>query len=277
MRIAREFQNSPVVQMARDLEESPLMRMAREFQNSPVVQMTRDLEESPLMRMTREFQNSLVVQIMRDPQESPIIRVLSGPEFSSFMHALPRLSGTSFDPELIRQAGTIVQQAGYQQQAGQEKVPEELAAVEEELGRLGQSSFDFYSLSEKGRHALAWLFYWIVLPFLINIATTMALEQFSEKVAVSEGITTRHGAKKLARCGNELERKVFAGCRVVTGYGLRLRDGPSMKAKIMTSLPLGKLIVVLDSSDRAWLHVEVDFEDDRIEGWVARRYTTRFR
>ncbi|MCG6659622.1 SH3 domain-containing protein [Halomonas campisalis] len=193
------------------------------------------------------------------------------------MGALPRLTGTPFDPELIRQAVAIAQHAGYREKTGHAEIPEELAAVEAELNRLGQGGLDFSSLSESGRRALAWLFYWIVLPFLMNMAAAMALERFSERAAVSEGVTTPHGAKMLARCSNELEREIFAGCRVVTGDGLRLRAGPSMKAKVMTNLPLGKIIVVLDSSERAWLLVEVDIEGDRIEGWVARRYTTKFR
>ncbi|PAU78384.1 SH3 domain-containing protein [Halomonas salipaludis] len=277
MRMAREYQDSPAVQMARDFQESPLMRMAREFQGSPAVQMARDLQESPLMRMAREFHGSPAVQMARDFQDSPVTRALSGLEFSSLMDALPRLTGTPFDPELIHQAVAIAQQAGYRQQTGQQKVPEELAAVEAELNHLCQGGLDFSSLSENGRRALVWLFYWIVLPFLMNIAATMALEQYSERAVVSEGVTTPHGAKRLARCKSQLERGIFAGCRIVTGEGLRLRTGPSMKSQVMTNLPLGKIIVVLDSSERAWLLVEVEIEGDRVEGWVSRRYTTKFR
>jgi hypothetical protein len=116
-----------------------------------------------------------------------------------------------------------------------------------------------------------------VLPFLLNLAANIALERFNEKSTVAENITTSREAKRLARCDNGLEREIFAGCCVVVGSGLRLRTGPSMKTEIISTVPLGKLIMILDSSERAWLNVEVDLEGDLIEGWVARRYTTPFR
>ncbi|WP_193091607.1 SH3 domain-containing protein [Halomonas colorata] len=277
MSIAREFQGSTADQVARELHGSSVMSIAREFQGSTAAQVACELQESPLIRMAREFQGSTAFQIARDLQDFSVMQGLLGLESSSLMGALPRLTGMPFDPALISQAVAIAQHAGNRQQLDHEEASQELAAVEDELKRLGQGRLDFFSLSESGRRTLVWLFYWIVLPFLMNIAATMALERFSERTILSESVTTPREAKKLARCSSELEKEIFAGCRVVTGGSLRLRSGPSMKAEVMANLPLGKLIVVLDSSERAWLLVEVDIEDERIEGWVSRRYTTKFR
>ncbi len=41
-----------------------------------------------------------------------------------------------------------------------------------------------------------------------------------------------------------LVQEEFAGCRMMTGTGLRLRAEPGMKSEIITTLPLGKLIIV---------------------------------
>ncbi|WP_456269100.1 SH3 domain-containing protein [Kushneria sp. AK178] len=276
IRMARELQDSPAMRAVRDLE-SPLMRLVREFQDSPTMRAVRDLQESPLMRSVREFQDSSAMGAMRELQDSPITRALRGLESSSLMASLTRLSGTPFDSELIHQAVAIAHYAGHQGQSSYEDVPEELAAADAELNCLSDDNFDFSSLSEGGRRALLWLFYWIVLPFLVNMAAAAAWEQFEERAAVGGDVTTPHEAKRLAQCGNELEREIFAGCRVVTGGELRLRAAPGMKAQIITNLPLGKLLVILDSSERAWLLVEVDIEGELIEGWVARRYTTQFR
>ncbi|MDO0947110.1 SH3 domain-containing protein [Chromohalobacter israelensis] len=251
--------------------------MARELQDSLVIRAVRDLHESPLMRSVRELQSYSAMGVLRELKDSPITRALRGLESSSLMASLMRLSGTPFESELIHQAVTIAHYAGHQGQSSHEGLPEELVAADAELNRLSDDNFDFSSLSESGRRALLWLFYWIILPFLVNIAAVAAWERFNERAAVGAGVTTPHEAKRLAQCGNGLEREIFAGCRVVTGGGLRFRAAPGMKAQVITNLPLGKLLVILDSSERAWLLVEVGIEGELIEGWVARRYTTQFR
>jgi len=50
-----------------------------------------------------------------------------------------------------------------------------------------------------------------------------------------------------------------------------------MKSEIITSLPIGSLVEVLDSSNRSWLLVEVEVNGELEQGWVFRRYTTYFK
>lgn len=273
----RELQNSATVQAARDLHNSATMRAMREIQGLTAMQLHQELQDSPVMRMMQQLQDSPVAAMARDLRDSPFINALRDLESSTLLSALPRLTGTPFDPELIGHAVAIAHRAGYEHQITDEVLQAEIATVEDELKSLGNEPLDFTSLSENARTVVLWLFYHIVLPFLVGIGANIALERFNEKSAVADNITTSREAKRLARCDNGLEREIFAGCRVVIGSGLRLRAGPSMKTEIITTLPLGKLIMILDSSERAWLHVEVDLEGDLIDGWVARRYTTPFR
>lgn len=314
LQLAREFQDSTVMQAVRDLYNSPTMRLASEFadsqmmqgirelQHSTSVQAALDLHDSAMMSSIRELQNSTATQLYKDTLDSPMMRTmqgledfpalalvrelqdssianaLRGLEASSLMPALNRLTGTPFDSELIQRAVAFAHCSDYEHPRVDEALYAEFATVEAELNSFGnEAPLDFTSLSESARTAVLWLFYHMVLPFLMSIAASLALERFNEKAATTEKVTTSREIKKLARCDSELEREIFAGCRVVTGNGLRLRAGPGMKAEIITALPLGKVVVVLDSSERAWLRVEVDLEGDLIEGWVARRYTTPFR
>ena len=265
------------MRMARELQGSSMARAMQELQNSSAMQMARELQGSSIMRAVQELQNSSAMQMAQEIDDTPIMRALRGLELSSLMPALSRLTGTPFNPDLINQAVTLAHYAGQRGQPSQEDLPKELAAVEAELNGLGDGSLDFTSLSENARSALLWLLLYLVLPFLMSLASGVALERFNERAAVSENVSTPREAKRLARCNDGLEKDIFAGCRVVTGSRLRLRDGASMKAQVITNLPLGKLIVVLDSYERAWLHVEVEIDDNLIQGWVARRYTTHFR
>jgi hypothetical protein len=274
----RELQYSSSVKAALDLHDSAMMRSIRELQCSTALDLFKDVHDFPMMRVMQGLEDFPALAMVQELQDSPIANALRGLETSSLLPALTRLTGTPFDPELIHRALAIAQRAGYEYQTADEGLHAELATVEAELNSFGnEAPLDFTLLSESARTVVLWIFYHMVLPFLMSIAASMALEKFNEKATVTETVTTSREAKKLARCGNGLEREIFAGCRVVIGSGLRLRSGPGMKTEIITTLPLGKLVMILDSSERAWLHVEVDLEGDVIEGWVARRYTTRFR
>jgi hypothetical protein len=273
----RELEDSPLMRSMREFQDSPAMRAMRELEDSPLMRSMREFQDSPAMRAMREFENSPVMLSIREFQNAPIIRALRGLQSSPLLDSLTRLSGAPFDPELVRQAAVVAEQLGQRWQREQEGVPEELAATEQELERLGDGTLDFQALSESGRRSIVWFFCQVVLPFLISVAASLVVQHFHEKAVVGERVTTPKEARKLAKCSNNLEKEIFAGCRVVTGDGLRLRARPSIKASVITYLPLGKVVVVLDCSERRWLLVEADVDGDLVEGWVSRRYTTPFR
>ena len=50
-----------------------------------------------------------------------------------------------------------------------------------------------------------------------------------------------------------------------------------MKSEIITALPIGSLVEVIDKSHRSWLLVEVEIDGVLEQGWVSRRYTAYFK
>lgn len=301
MRAARDLLNTPAMQVSRELANSAGILGIQEFQNQAAgqaalalqdfapkksilelqsltsLQRYQDLQDSSVTRILQDLQGDSILARVKELQNSSIASALRGMDVKSLIPVLTGLKGSPFDPELINEAVTLAHRAGYGYGTTDDLLQAEFATVAAEINSSGNEALDFRSLSESARKVVLWLFYFIVLPFLVNAATTIALERFNEKVAATAEVTTPREAKRLAKCDSSLDREIFAGCRVVTGMGLRLRTEPGMKSEIITTLPLGKLVVVLDSSERAWLHVEVDLDGDLIEGWVARRYTTSFK
>jgi hypothetical protein len=271
------FRISPTVREALELHESEIKRSVSEIQGLTAMQLHQDIPDFPVKHFMQGIQDASAIKIARDIQNSPVLDALRELESSTLIPALTRLTRTPFDPELIDQAVAIAHRAENEYQTTDEVSHSELATIESELNSFANETLNFTSLSEHARTVVLWLFYRLVLPFLMGIAAGITLDRYYEKSNVTEKITTSREAKKLARCDSGLDRQIFAGCRVVTGSGLRLRTEPGMKSEVITTLPLGKLITVLDSSERAWLHVEVDLNGELIEGWVARRYTTPFR
>lgn len=301
MRAARDLLNSTAMQVSRELANSAGMLGIQEFQNQTAgqaalalqdfatkesilelqsfasLQRYQDLQDSSVTRILQDLQGDSVLARLKELQDSSIANALRGMDVKSLIPVLTGLKGSPFDPEFINEAVTFAHRAGYGYGTSDDLLQAEFATVVAEINSSGNEVLDFRSLSESARKVVLWLFYFIVLPFLVNAAASIALERFNEKVAATAEVTTSREAKRLARCDTSLDREIFAGCRVVTGTRLRLRTEPGMKSEIITTLPLGKLVVVLDSSERAWLNVEVDLDGGVIEGWVARRYTTTFK
>ena len=50
-----------------------------------------------------------------------------------------------------------------------------------------------------------------------------------------------------------------------------------MKSEIITILPVGTLVEIIDKSDRSWLLVEVEIDGVLEQGWISRRYTAYFK
>ncbi|MGQ4005173.1 SH3 domain-containing protein [Francisellaceae bacterium CB300] len=85
-------------------------------------------------------------------------------------------------------------------------------------------------------------------------------------------------AKKITRNHNDaFNKQALKDYRITKVDSLNFRYKPSVKSDVITTLPLGTLTYVIDKSNRSWLFVEVDIDGDLIQGWISRRYTSRFR
>ena len=50
-----------------------------------------------------------------------------------------------------------------------------------------------------------------------------------------------------------------------------------MKSDVVGFLPLGTVVDVIDKSNRSWLLVEVEIEEEMIVGWIGRAHTKYFK
>jgi hypothetical protein len=124
---------------------------------------------------------------------------------------------------------------------------------------------------------------WIILNLLISIISAYLYDQIKpliyNQVEISApDITTSRQAKSFARNPRvNYPSKSLIDIRITTGHGVNLREKPCMKGSIIRELPIGKLIDVLDRSNRTWLLVGLEIDGEYQEGWVSRRYTATFK
>jgi len=152
---------------------------------------------------------------------------------------------------------------------------ESLLELDSQLANEVGAETDFNNLSDKTRQILLYLYHFYILPILIGCLLIANQDLIREKL---ELVKTPAEAKSFARALNaNIDREALRYFRVTTANSLNLRETPSMQSDIITTLPVGSLIEVLDKSRRSWLLVEIELDGELEQGWVARRYTAYFK
>lgn len=110
------------------------------------------------------------------------------------------------------------------------------------------------------------LFYAIVGAFIQPI--------IEDKIyGVGKAVTETDIKRIVKECIQEERYYKYDNYRIVTCMGLRLRIEPSMKARIIETLELGKIVKVI-KKNKNWSFVEVGLRDhsEAVYGWVNTRY-----
>lgn len=149
------------------------------------------------------------------------------------------------------------------------------AAIKSEL----TTTKDFKNLAPKTKSIIHLMLFTIFLNLLSNYIYDQAKILMARDIEeISPPNPTPEKARKFSRNpGKNIRADSLQDVRIVIGSGLNLRESPSISAKVILELPVGKLLDVLDRSNRTWLYVGVTIDGEYLEGWVSRRYTTTFK
>jgi hypothetical protein len=120
---------------------------------------------------------------------------------------------------------------------------------------------------------ILWILDKIFLSICIGIIINMITPHIQSYFDKFSFMCKREVTQAIKSIPHEININAFRGFRVVTGDRLRLRENPSMKAKILGELHRGKIVRVIEKR-RNWTLVEVMYEDSTggLQGWVATRY-----
>lgn len=119
----------------------------------------------------------------------------------------------------------------------------------------------------------------ILTPYLITHSPSpIEIRNLLTDFFVSESynhINSSQSVKKIyEQCLSSLGLK---NCRTITAHSVNFRQNPNMKSDVITTLPINKLVEVIDKSDKSWLLVRTEIDNQMVEGWVLRRYTDNLR
>lgn len=155
---------------------------------------------------------------------------------------------------------------------------ESLKEIDAQISAEIYSQTDFNALSDKTKSILLYLYHYYFLPILLSCLSAYMMTNAVEARKELESISTPTEVRQFTRAPNHsFDRSSLKGFRVTTVQSLHFREGPSMKSEIITTLPIGSLVEVIDKSYRSWLLVEVEIDGVLEHGWVSRRYTAYFK
>lgn len=153
-----------------------------------------------------------------------------------------------------------------------------LKEIDAQISAEIYSQTDFNALSDKTKSILLYLYHYYFLPVLLSCLSAYMMANAVEARKELASISTPTEVRKFTRAPNHnFDRSSLKGFRVTTVQSLHFREGPSMKSEIITTLPIGSLVEVIDKSHRSWLLVEVEIDGALEQGWVSRRYTAYFK
>ena len=271
-RIAMGLQNSQVLESIRQAEEVS-RRIAMGLQNSQVLESIRQAEEVS-RRIAMGLQNSQVLESIQAVVDSA--RLMSmGLQESPAMKAIREFSNTPFNPAVKE----IVFNDLDALEIEQSDFPEDQdfaidEDIELEIQKELEENCDYNSLSEKAQSLLLYIYHKYFLPiFLSCFASIITTNAQKVQISLQDKKTPAEIRSYVRKPIPEVNKELLKGHRVIIGSDVNLRKEPSMKSEVITKLPLGKLIEVLDKSNRSWLLIEVDIEEEVFVGWVSRRYT----
>lgn len=159
-----------------------------------------------------------------------------------------------------------------------EAIDQSLIEIDAEVSEEISSVTDFDALSEKTKSILLYLYHTYFLPVFLSCLSAYVMTNAIEARKETVAITTPTEAKAFVKKPSEnFDRAALKGFRVITANTLNFRESPGMKSEIVTTLPVGTLVEVIDKSDRSWLLVEVEIDGVLEQGWISRRYTAYFK
>ena len=157
-------------------------------------------------------------------------------------------------------------------------IDESLKEIDAQISAEIYSQTDFNALSDKTKSILLYLYHYYFLPILLSCLSAYMMTNAVEARKELETISTPAEVRQFTRAPNRnFDRTSLKGFRVTIVQSLNFREGPSMKSEIITTLPIGSLVEVIDKSHRSWLLVEVEIDGVLEQGWVSRRYTAYFK
>lgn len=120
------------------------------------------------------------------------------------------------------------------------------------------------------------IFLWVVFPLLLNITGSALYDRYKEWSSHPLKFDT---PKSIVRDVQKMpvDRSTLKSFKFVKVDVLNVREGKSVRSRIVDRLRFGQTVEVLRGT-KDWIYVKYyNCDDETLEGWVYKKYTERFK
>jgi len=247
------------------LQESEAMKSLRATAESARLSIAAFMESEQLQDLAKTSQLALIAL----SRSAAFDQMAQNSNLASF-NALTNLTNSPF-PEL----STI---DFFHEDGADQIVDESLLEIDLKIREEVSLLTDYDALSEKTKSILIYLYHFYFLPLFLSCLSAYMMTNAVEARKELEDLNTQAELKTFVRSSHPtFDRSALKGFRITTVSSLNFREEPNMRSNVITTLPIGTLVEVIDKSNRSWLFVEVEINGALEQGWVSRRYTTYFK
>ncbi|MGM8910932.1 SH3 domain-containing protein [Psychrobacter sp. 1U1] len=155
---------------------------------------------------------------------------------------------------------------------------EPISEIDSKLSDELKLGKDFSLYSDRAKDFLVYFYHIYLLQFLLGIASGLTTYYILQAQEETKTLTTQQEVKSFTRSSPiTFDRNALKGHRFTMVNNLNLRGNHSMDSNVIEILPIGTIVKVIDKSNRSWLLVEIEIDDEVQQGWILRRYTTYFK
>lgn len=158
-------------------------------------------------------------------------------------------------------------------------ISQSLVDVDNEIANELSTCSDFELLSDNTKKTLLYIYHYYFLPIFLSCCAVIIMENADIVRSKFLEVTTAAEVRSLVRSPSSggFDQTLLKGFRVTTGHDVNFREEPNMKSNVITRLPIGTLVEIIDKSNRSWLLVEIKIDGELEQGWISRSHTTYFK
>lgn len=273
------FRESEAMKSIRELTESSRFT-ALALQESEALRSLKAAVESTRLSSIAFQQSEAAKQLQSFAKTSQLASIaLSQSEAFKQISQLNSLTSFKALANLHNSPFSDLSSVDFAQQFSAEQVIDEyLLEIDSKISEEISSETDFNALSERTKNILIYLYHYYFLPILLSCLSAYMMTNAIVARNELESVSTPTEVKAFVRSSNgSFDRLALKGFRVTIADSINFREAPSMRSDVITTLPIGSLVEVIDKSHRSWLLVEVEIDGELEQGWISRRYTTYFK
>jgi len=273
------FRESEAMKSIRELTKSSLFA-AFAFQESEAMKSLRAASESVRLSSIVFQQSDTAKQLQNFAKTSQLASIaLSQSESFKKFSQLSSLASFKALANLHNSPFSDISSVNFAAQLDTEQdFDKSLLEIDFQISEEILSESDFNALSERTKSILIYLYHYYFLPVLLGCLSAYMMTNAVEARKELESVSTQAEIKTFVRSSHShFDSSALKGFRVTTADSLNFRQAPSMQSEVITILPIGSLLEIIDKSRRSWLLVEAEINGELEQGWVSRRYTTYFK